>query len=146
MQEIERLISLNGEKLGCLVSYSHADDMLVDMLKDSNFTAIKELNLRKKALATSIDLLDDKIIEALAALKKEKNIEDISQLSAADYPRLAELKDVSLKVLKKLAEITERSKQIKLSVDRAFDDYREEDGKFDREKLMSFTADFLNRK
>lgn len=143
MESIKKLIKKNVDKVEFIKSYLEINDMIKNMLENHNFQAVKELSEKKRGIITSIDVVDDKIVEGLSELKKNLKIEDISMASTADYPELAELKKISVKVLRLMVEVKESDEKISSLMDFVFDNYKSEIGKFDKKKLEHYTKEFF---
>ncbi len=143
MDSIKKLIEHNLEKIEFINSYLLTNDMISDRLVDGNFTAVKELSEKKRALITSIYVVDDKIVKGLNKIKADLDVKDISEASTSDYPELAELKRESVKVLRLMVKVKESDEALFSQMDDVFDDYQKSEGKFDKKKLESYTKDFF---
>lgn len=144
MREVERLISLNEDKLSCLRKYADCNEMMFEMLEDGNMTALKNLARKKSALVTTIDLLDENMVAALGELKLSEGIEDMADIDVAKHPEFKELKHRSLSVLRLMVEVKRMDEDLKLKVEEGFEKYRNSDGKFDSNRLEKFTKDYFN--
>lgn len=143
MDSIERLLEHNKEKSKYIKSYLTTNEMIIEMLGGSNLAAVKELSDKKRSIITSIEVLDDKIIRDLAALKEDYGVKDISDLSVSDYPLLAQLKRESVRVLRQMVDVKKSDDALTKELDSVFDSYESSDNKFYRKKLEHYTQTFF---
>ncbi len=143
MKYIDKLIEANEQKSHHLKTYLTLNEVAMDRIRENNVTAVKELVLKKKALITSINVIDDKIIETLSTMKKDLNISDISELSVEEVPELVNLKEIATAVLRQMVDVKQSDEKLFEKMEGAFEDYKNEKGKFDKRKLQYYTKNYF---
>lgn len=145
MNEVARLIAVNEDKLMCLKKYSDCNDMILQMLEDSNLSALKKIRPKKAALISSIKLLDDRLVVLVDALKQKENITDLAQMDGSKYEDLQNLKELSLLVLRLMLDVKKQDEFVAKKLDEGFEEYRLSKSRLDTNKLESFTRDYFER-
>ncbi len=145
MNNIHKVIEDNKQKLGYLTSYLTLNEVAMERIKESNISAVKELISKKKALITSINVIDDKIIKGIENIKSSYKVNDLSELSAKKMPELWDLKELATDVLRKMVEVKKSDELLFEKMELAFDDYKNEKGKFDKRKLEVYTKNFFDK-
>lgn len=143
MKAIDNLILYNKEKDGYLKNYLDCNDMIAEMARLDSVFAIEDIVQKKRGIITSINVADDKIVAGIETLKKELNIEDLSQLSAVDYPQIKDLKIVAGEVLKKMVDVTVSDKHALKYIDASFKRVENSDSDFDKRKTLNYTKNFF---
>ncbi len=143
MDYIKKLISDNEQKLTYLDKYLSINEMAIINAGNNNISSIKELVQKKQALITSINIIDDKIIQNIANTKDYYKVDDLGELLASEIPELVELKNISTEVLKKMLEVKNSDKEFLSKTEKVFDDYKDEKGPYDRKKLEYYTKNFF---
>ncbi len=144
MDFIKKTIEDNRQKLKYLKSYLTLNEVAMERVNESNIVALNELSNKKRALITSINVLDDKIINDIDCIKSFYKIKDLSELSPDREPKLKDLKEIATEVLRKMVDVKKSDEMLFRKMDVVFDDYKNEKGKFDRSKLEVFTNGFFN--
>lgn len=145
MDEVTRLITLNEDKLNCLKKYSDCNEMILQMLEDKNLSALKKIRPKKSALISSIKLLDARLVDLVAELKKNEKIDDLSELDITKYEDLKKLKELSLTVLRLMLEVKGQDEQVAHELEERFEEYRISKSKLNTNQLESFTKDYFER-
>ncbi len=140
MIEIKHLIDYNVEKTIFLERYLAANRVIDDRLKAGQLSGLEELADKKRAIGKSIDVIDDKIIAAIADLKRNAGIDDLSQLDARRYDDVARLKVESGKVLQLMVELKNSDSELLQKIDQHFRKYKNSTERIDRNKLYSYTS------
>lgn len=143
LESIGIMIKLNNDKLEYFKSYLICNELALERLEDMNFSAIKKLSHKKKALINSINVLDERLLLEIDKIKQSLGISDLSELESEKYDNLLELRLSSYTVLKKTVEIKNSDESLKAKIDKAFDIYKEKDDEFSVKKLQSFTKSFF---
>ncbi len=144
MNNIQKAIDNNRQKLTYLDSYLTVNEVAMERILESNISAVKELINKKQAIITSINVLDDRIISDINNIKEFYSVEDLSELSAKEYPKLWELKEIATDVLRKMVDVKNSDQVLFEKMEDVFEDYKNEKGKFDRTKLEAYTNNFFN--
>ncbi len=139
MLEIKRLIDYNLEKTVYLERYLDANRMIDDMLVAGQLSDIDALVVKKRAIGTSIDVIDDKIIKAIDELKCAVGIDDLAQLDTSRYGDAVKLKIESGKVLKLMVELKNSDDALLKKIDAHFAKYKDSTERIDRNKLYNYT-------
>ncbi len=145
MEHIIKAIDNNRQKLTYLDSYLTVNEVAMERISESNISAVKELIGKKKAIITSINVLDDRILSDIDNIKSFYNVEDLSELSAKENPKLWELKEIATDVLRKMVELKKSDEILFEKMEDVFEDYKNEKGKFDKSKLEVYTNNFFNK-
>ncbi len=144
MENIIKAIENNRQKLNYLASYLTVNEVAMERISESNISAVKELIKKKKAIITSINVLDDRIIADIDNIKLFYNVTDLAELSAKENPKLWELKEVATDVLRKMVDVKNSDEVLFAKMEEVFEDYKNEKGKFDKTKLEVYTNNFFN--
>lgn len=144
MDYIKKAIDDNRQKSEYLDSYLTVNEMVMERLSESNISAARELMNKKRAIITGIHVIDDKIIRDVEQIKLSCDVEDLSELDANEFPELRELKDLAMKVLRKMVDVKKSDEAVSDKIDAVFEDYKNEKGKFDKGKLQVFTKKFFD--
>lgn len=144
MNYIKKAIDDNRQKSEYLDSYLTLNEMVMERLAESNISAARELMNKKRAIITGIHVIDDKIIRDVEQIKLSCNVEDLSELSPSEFPELRELKELAMKVLRKMVDVKKSDEAVSDKIDAVFEDYKNEKGKFDKGKLEVFTKKFFD--
>ncbi|MDO4772438.1 MAG: hypothetical protein Q4A72_02595 [Bacillota bacterium] len=144
MDYIKKAIDDNRQKSEYLDSYLTINEMVMERLSESNISAARELMNKKRAIITGIHVIDDKIIRDVEQIKLSCDVEDLSELDANEFPELRELKDLAMKVLRKMVDVKKSDEAVSDKIDAVFEDYKNEKGKFDKGKLQVFTKKFFD--
>ncbi len=139
MSEIKRLIDYNIEKTMYLKRYLDANRVIEDMLMAGQLSGLDEVVDKKRAIGRSIDVIDDKIIGAIAALKQSVGIDDLSQLDTSRHGDAAQLKIESGKVLHLMVDLKNSDRALLEKIDAQFAKYKNSTARIDRNKLYSYT-------
>jgi ribosome-associated translation inhibitor RaiA len=141
---IDQLIEFQHEKASFLKAYLDANEMSVARAGEGNFTAIKELSEKKQSLATSIDVVDDKIISGIERLKESLGVEDLSEVDALVHPEIKVLKAEAAKVLKLMVEAKASDERTTAAVDEAFEQLKTSVRHIDKNKLYYYTKKYFD--
>lgn len=144
MDYIKKAIDDNRQKSEYLDSYLTINEMVMERLSESNISAARKLMNKKRAIITGIHVIDDKIIRDVEQIKLSCDVEDLSELDANEFPELRELKDLAMKVLRKMVDVKKSDEAVSDKIDAVFEDYKNEKGKFDKGKLQVFTKKFFD--
>ncbi len=143
MQAIKRLIDANIEKNSYLNAYLNCNKTIEDLIKLEQFSNLEALVSKKRAIAQSIDVIDDKIIRALAQLKQEAGIDDLAELDVKAYPAAEQLKIEAGKALQLMVKVKQSDEKLLKKIDASFKKYGDSTRLVDKNKLYHYTNNLL---
>ncbi len=143
MQEINRLIDFNIEKISYLNAYLDSNKTIEDLIALEQFSNLEALVSKKRAIAQSIDVIDDKIIRALSLLKQAVGITDLAQLDIKAHPDAEQLKIEAGKVLQLMVKIKQSDEKLLKKIDASFKKYGNSTRAVDKNKLYYYTKNLL---
>ncbi len=143
MQAIKRLIDFNIEKIAYLQSYLDSNKTIEDLIELEQFSNLTALVAKKRAIAQSIDVIDDKIIKELALLKQAAGIDDLAELDVKAYPAAEQLKIEAGKALQLMVKIKKSDEKLLNKIDVSFKKYGNSTRVVDKNKLYHYTKNLL---
>ncbi len=143
MQEIKRLIDFNIEKISYLNAYLDSNKTIEDLIALEQFSNLEALVSKKRAIAQSIKVIDDKIIKGLAALKQKAGIDDLAALDIKAHPDAEQLKIEAGKALQLMVKIKQSDKALLKKIDAGFAKYGNSTNVVDKNKLYHYTNNLL---
>ncbi len=141
MDALIELIDLNQKKLEFLEVCLSTNEQAMFLVDNSNISALQELSRKKKSILTSINVLDDRIIALISELKKQRRVNNLSELNPDEG--LRELRGISVDVVQKMALLKQSDDDIMRRIDGMFVDYEISDKALDKKKVEYFTKNYF---
>lgn len=142
MDIVRELIELNVQKLEFLSICLATNEQAYSLIDSLNMTSLSELSAKKKSTLTSINILDDRIVAYVEKLRQEQGVDSLSEIKSDKY--LRELRQISVEVVEKMAELKQSDDAIIRRINKMFADYESSEKSFDRKKIEYFTKNYFN--